>query len=229
MRIKAITSQMFFWLFVHMYILTRRLFASGLLAPKGALMFILVYYIHTQPLLQIFQILQILKYLKDPTCGIFLKSKGFKDIKRFGVRQNSSKNMCQRSFFKKGNFLKKFNHRQCVQTCHRWGHSSGQPRALIGQHRQLAAVSALLMSLQGRRRAEVWWAAHRGQGEAPRISHDWKWQRRRLNSRRSMIYAAGWDRYTRLKARGWRHFCGVNETFPFSICLGGRWTQNWSL
>ena len=71
----------FFWLFVHMYILTRRLFASGLLAPSGALMFILVYYIHTQPLLQIFQILQILKYLKDPTCGIFLKSKGFKDIK----------------------------------------------------------------------------------------------------------------------------------------------------
>ena len=48
------------------------------------------------------------------------------------------------------------------------------PRALIGKHRQLAAVSALLMSLQGRRRAEVWWAAHHGQGEAPRISNDWK-------------------------------------------------------
>ena len=87
----------FFWLFVHMYILTRRLFASGLLAPSGALMFILVYYIHIQPLLQIFQILQILKYLKDPTCGIFLKSKGFKDIKYDINNRNVDKYSCQRS------------------------------------------------------------------------------------------------------------------------------------
>ena len=36
----------FFWLFVHMYILTRRLFASGLLAPSGALMFNVL---HTYP------------------------------------------------------------------------------------------------------------------------------------------------------------------------------------
>ena len=51
----------------------------------------------------------------------------------------------------------------------------GQPRALIGQRRQLAAVSALLMSLQGRRRAEVATpGVDGGQGEAPRISHDWK-------------------------------------------------------
>ena len=36
------------------------------------------------PLFQIFQILQILKWKwkwKDPTCAIFLKSMGFKDIK----------------------------------------------------------------------------------------------------------------------------------------------------
>ena len=38
-----------------------------LLAPSGALVFIMVYYIPSNPLFQIFQILQILKCLKDPT------------------------------------------------------------------------------------------------------------------------------------------------------------------
>ena len=41
----------------------------------------MVYYIPAdRPLFQPFQILQILKCLKDPTCAIFLKSMGFKDI-----------------------------------------------------------------------------------------------------------------------------------------------------
>ena len=35
----------------------------------------------SKPLFQISQILQILKCLKDPTCAIFFKSMGFKDIK----------------------------------------------------------------------------------------------------------------------------------------------------
>ena len=49
-----------------------------LLAPSGALVFIMVYYVHTHPL---FQILQILKCFKDPTCAIFLKGMGFNYIK----------------------------------------------------------------------------------------------------------------------------------------------------
>ena len=62
-------------------------FKKHLLAPSGALVVIMVYYVHTQrssnPLFQIFQNLQILKWKwkwKDPTCAIFLKSMGFKDI-----------------------------------------------------------------------------------------------------------------------------------------------------
>ena len=54
-----------------------------LLAPSGALVFIMVYYIPSKPLFQIFQILQIRKgkwKWKDLTCAIFLKSMGFKDI-----------------------------------------------------------------------------------------------------------------------------------------------------
>ena len=59
-------------------------FMFHLLAPSGALVFIMVYYISaSKPLFQIFQILQILKWKwkwKDPTCAIFLKSMGFEDI-----------------------------------------------------------------------------------------------------------------------------------------------------
>ena len=51
---------------------------NNLLAPSGGLVFILVYYISEHPLFQIFQ---ILKCLKDPTCAILFKSMGFKDIK----------------------------------------------------------------------------------------------------------------------------------------------------
>ena len=56
-----------------------------LLAPSGALVVIMVYYIYINPVFQIFQILQILKWKwkwkwKDQTCAIFLKSMGFKDI-----------------------------------------------------------------------------------------------------------------------------------------------------
>ena len=57
-----------------------------LLAPSGALVVIMVYIISAaKPLFQIFQILQILKWKwkwkwKDPTCAIFFKSMGFKDI-----------------------------------------------------------------------------------------------------------------------------------------------------
>ena len=54
------------------------------LAPSGALVFIMVYYISaSKPLFQNFKILQIRKWKwkwKDPTCAIFLKSMGFKDI-----------------------------------------------------------------------------------------------------------------------------------------------------
>ena len=58
---------------------------SNLLAPSGALVVIMVYYIHINPVFQIFQILPILKWKwkwkwKDPTCAIFFKSMGFKDI-----------------------------------------------------------------------------------------------------------------------------------------------------
>ena len=59
------------------------LFKKNLLAPSGALVFIIVYYIPSNPLFQIFQILQIWKWKwrwKDPTCAIFLKSMGFKNI-----------------------------------------------------------------------------------------------------------------------------------------------------
>ena len=66
----------------------KSLYLLLLLAPSGALVVIMVYYIHTQrssnPLFQIFQILQIRRWKwkwKDPTCAIFLKSMGFKDIK----------------------------------------------------------------------------------------------------------------------------------------------------
>jgi len=54
-----------------------------LLAPSGALVVIMVYYIYINPVFQFFQILQILKWKwkwKDPTCAIFFKSMGFKDI-----------------------------------------------------------------------------------------------------------------------------------------------------
>ena len=56
------------------------IYIFDLLAPSGALVFIMVYY---KPLFQIFQILQIRKWKwkwKDPTCAIFLKSIGFEDI-----------------------------------------------------------------------------------------------------------------------------------------------------
>ena len=58
-------------------------FLGYLLAPSGALVVIMVYYIYINPVFQIFQILQILMWKwkwKDPTCAIFLKSMGFKDI-----------------------------------------------------------------------------------------------------------------------------------------------------
>ena len=56
-----------------------------LFAPSGALVFIMGYYIPSgNPPFQIFNILQILKCLKDPTCAIFLKNMGIKDIKYEG-------------------------------------------------------------------------------------------------------------------------------------------------
>ena len=51
-----------------------------LLAPSGALVFIMGYYISNSTAQLVFQIIQILKSLKDPTCAIFFKSMGFKDI-----------------------------------------------------------------------------------------------------------------------------------------------------
>ena len=57
------------------------LYFPSLLAPPGAQVVIMVYYVHTQRSRTLFQILQILKCSKDPTCAIFLKSMGFKDIK----------------------------------------------------------------------------------------------------------------------------------------------------
>ena len=66
-------------------------FCHILLAPSGALVFIMGYYISNSTAQLVFQIIQILKSLKDPTCAIFFKIKSTLECEEFEKIWKSSR------------------------------------------------------------------------------------------------------------------------------------------